>query len=165
MPFVSLPPATCQSIVQWFATVQHPWCPWEQAGSQVDFKTVEERPIFLLVTHKLDEFAQEFFAIPSSPAFQVDTSTVEHLTAMQALHLTRLKVGLLLYHFATFDRRVRVPLTKHPGLPRSFQQRSLCHVSILGVLPGQHAPRNTCPQAHVVEVRLSYSRSVGLHDA
>ena len=83
-----------------------------QAGSQSAVQDFRNKRIFLLVTEKLVYFAMEFQAVPALQAFKLDGVTEDELSLDTLVHFNRLRIGMLLFHFVTFDRRVRVPLSR-----------------------------------------------------
>ena len=83
-----------------------------KAGSQAEEPVLEEKPLFKLVNGQLDLFAREFHFVSSSMEFKIDDATMDELTLPTIVDLNRLKIGLLMFHYCSFHRRIRVPLMR-----------------------------------------------------
>lgn len=83
-----------------------------QAGNVQRHPDLEQQPLFLLVNCQLDAFAREFQRIPQKPEFSLDDATVDQMPFATFTDLNRLRVGLLLFHFCAFHRRIIVPLQR-----------------------------------------------------
>ena len=73
---------------------------------------MNDTPLFRLVNGKLDVIASEFCSILTSGALDIDSDTLDKVPINGQLALGRLRIGLLLFHFCSFWRRIRQPLLK-----------------------------------------------------
>ena len=74
---------------------------------------LHDTPVFKLVTESLDELAGKFAGILATDAFHMDADTRRELAdCCPELSIDRLRIGLLVYHYCSFDRRIRVPLQR-----------------------------------------------------
>ena len=73
---------------------------------------LEDKPLFRLVNGKLDVFASEFCSILTSGALDLDASTLDEVPVQGHFALARIRVGLLLFHFCSYWRRIRRPLLR-----------------------------------------------------
>ena len=61
---------------------------------------------------KLDSIATEFCSILTSGGMDLDSDTLDAVSITGQLALGRIRVGLLLFHFCSFWRRIRRPLLR-----------------------------------------------------
>ena len=87
-----------------------------QAGSHQMLHALEDKPLFRLVNGQLDVFAGEFCNILTSGEMTLDSDTMDAVSISGHFALARIRVGLLLFHFCSFWRRIRRPLLRWPRL-------------------------------------------------
>ena len=97
----------------------------------------------MLINGQLVRFGKEFERALFG-SLELDAGTIDALPVARQRDISRLTVGLLLYHFTTFHRRVRVPLMRfidwagprQPLLAYSCPSWSLVSLARPSKLPG-----------------------------